>query len=917
MAELSYSLPPKDRSFAAAVHGLKKFSVDLASGGTDSGGHGFEWKAGPPPAPAPPQAPPPPRRRPSRPICASVPGGERPSSRPRSSGSRASLSPSRVYGANSTSSKSRGLPCIEIASAAGSAKLSSDLRGLTIAIPRAFQQSIDFTAFTPPAKRCFSYNCPAPKLPVSSGQGHVVTLPHLAGPPAMSTGDEPLSARAPIRPPPLPKHRSLEEYVCKASRELLSEAGTAHLVWCTNDGEADYRRLRPGEYFNHFQHNDALTTKVGLAQSLLQHAVSSGMNADRFFPRCYDVAQRGEREEFILDFRRSAALKVALQHVNLDAQRSADPRGSSYRCNLDMLKAARHTLQRWCYDLDPEHLDEENDACLMRINDETWDALVLYSELSESQLRAGSEEEGIKHPRRRYHRIGGGDILDERPWEQVSGEAPVPRSAAVQDWAEFRGHSWGAAPAEWRRLLEELLERLQHFLPQWSLQGGWMGRNVWVVKPGSNSKGSGVECMNTLPELLHHCDTMPNRVIQKYIERPLLLFSGRKFDIRQWVLVRSTSPLRVFLFSECYLRLCNEMYDLGDLKTRERHISNWQVNKHGKNVIEGACVSLPDFKSELLEITGSETFWEDRLLPQLQEVVIETLRAAEPKLTPRQESFELYGFDLMVDEAMQLWLLEVNLSPGCEGRTPFLDRMLTRMAKRLVEVAVLGKEEPDGEHPDWLKIADDAATDRMHQSAGAAGRPGNRDLPCTLDLTLHGQSLRLPRRRRPASGRPLHCKPAARSEARREKSEHGHSNQAAARHAPSRKSAPAGTSVDGGVASVAAAETENDMASAGMGAVDLVEDDPAFAGTGSADEVEGLTCVQSSSRATTQSPDSDGECQSWEPVESASLLERPDTCYSIAQSENLNESDTDFEDDDGDGWKSDAGYSEFEGEPSD
>ena len=85
--------------------------------------------------------------------------------------------------------------------------------------------------------------------------------------------------------------------------------------------------------------------------------------------------------------------------------------------------------------------------------------------------------------------------------------------------------------------------------------------------------------MNTLPEILHHCERMPNRLVQKYIERPLLLFSGRKFDIRQWVLVKSVAPLRVFLFSECYLRLCNSMYDLGDLKDRERHVSNWQVNE--------------------------------------------------------------------------------------------------------------------------------------------------------------------------------------------------------------------------------------------------------------------------------------------------------------------------------------------------
>ena len=46
------------------------------------------------------------------------------------------------------------------------------------------------------------------------------------------------------------------------------------------------------------------------------------------------------------------------------------------------------------------------------------------------------------------------------------------------------------------------------------------------------------ECFSKLAETLQHCDRMPSRIVQKYVERPLLLFSGRKFDIRQWVLVR-------------------------------------------------------------------------------------------------------------------------------------------------------------------------------------------------------------------------------------------------------------------------------------------------------------------------------------------------------------------------------------------
>merc|ERR1712066_531870 len=89
--------------------------------------------------------------------------------------------------------------------------------------------------------------------------------------------------------------------------------------------------------------------------------------------------------------------------------------------------------------------------------------------------------------------------------------------------------------------------------------------------------------------------------------------------------------------------------------------------------------------------------WEKKLWPQMCSIVEHTLRSIQDKLTPRAESFELYGFDLMLDESMNLWLLEVNLSPGCEGRTPFLENMLSRMSKRLLDVVLFGDEALDGE----------------------------------------------------------------------------------------------------------------------------------------------------------------------------------------------------------------------------
>jgi hypothetical protein len=95
----------------------------------------------------------------------------------------------------------------------------------------------------------------------------------------------------------------------------------------------------------------------------------------------------------------------------------------------------------------------------------------------------------------------------------------------------------------------------------------------------------------------------------------------------------------------------------------------------------------------------------------------------------------------MIDEGMRMWLLEVNLSPGCEGRTPFLERMLERMSKRLLEVAVGGQEAPDGEKPDWIKVCDDGLADAVATGesvpASAAALPAG-----TFDLVVQGQGLR-------------------------------------------------------------------------------------------------------------------------------------------------------------------------------
>jgi hypothetical protein len=113
--------------------------------------------------------------------------------------------------------------------------------------------------------------------------------------------------------------------------------------------------------------------------------------------------------------------------------------------------------------------------------------------------------------------------------------------------------------------------------------------NIWIVKPSGKSRGRGIALFNSSSAALWYTTSSNDSqwIVQKYIERPLLVHR-RKFDIRQWVLVSSWSPVTAWFYEECYLRFAVGKYSTRDLGIHA-HLSNNSVTKSAQPDFQGAC----------------------------------------------------------------------------------------------------------------------------------------------------------------------------------------------------------------------------------------------------------------------------------------------------------------------------------------
>jgi hypothetical protein len=203
--------------------------------------------------------------------------------------------------------------------------------------------------------------------------------------------------------------------------------------------------------------------------------------------------------------------------------------------------------------------------------------------------------------------------------------------------------------------------------------------SVWIIKPAALSCGREIVVVTGLRQVLVQVALMGyNCVVQKYLERPLLVRRSRKFDIRQWVLVTNLNPLVIYGFSECYLRLSGREYSLAR-QDKFTHLCNHSIQKddqHGglETASDGGLcdtmMTLQEFKDHLRSLDPNTDLYATQIFPQIRDISIQSVSSCRDRLEKVGKGFEWLGLDLMVTENLEVALIEVNVSPDTTLSTP-------------------------------------------------------------------------------------------------------------------------------------------------------------------------------------------------------------------------------------------------------
>lgn len=196
---------------------------------------------------------------------------------------------------------------------------------------------------------------------------------------------------------------------------------------------------------------------------------------------------------------------------------------------------------------------------------------------------------------------------------------------------------------------------------------------VFILKPGSGSCGNGISLTKSFANL----NPYQRMICQTYIKKPLL-FDGFKFDLRVYTLITSMDPLRIYVYNEGLVRCATQAYQEpseSNLNQKFMHLTNYSINKNSRTYSRDCETGSKRTFSALNQMLKNMGHDVSVLWSSIDDLIVKTIISAWPTLKHSYRAsfplhdvlsacFELLGFDIIIDQHLNPYLLEVNHSPS-------------------------------------------------------------------------------------------------------------------------------------------------------------------------------------------------------------------------------------------------------------
>jgi len=229
--------------------------------------------------------------------------------------------------------------------------------------------------------------------------------------------------------------------------------------------------------------------------------------------------------------------------------------------------------------------------------------------------------------------------------------------------------------------------------------------SLWILKPNNKCQGQGITLLNKTSKVkkmnFSKKVTSDNNqtvnindvyVVSKYIDNPFLM-GGKKFDLRIYCLVTTFHPLKAYLYQQGFCRFCNEKFsvDVSDINNIYMHLTNVAIQKKYEKYqkTNGGKFSLQNLHFYLENVYGYERA--KKCHQDITQVIIGALLSVQNVMFNDKHCFELYGYDILIDQNLKPWLIEINSSPSLSTTTKGDFILKKRLINDVIDIVITDK----------------------------------------------------------------------------------------------------------------------------------------------------------------------------------------------------------------------------------